>query len=51
MITSSIKTTFDYVTSSLSGLAVFGDLWIANVLFALTVAISLLSLVKMAPRN
>lgn len=51
VLTSSLKAAYGYAASSLSGLAVFGDLLFANVLFALTVAISLLSLIKMAPKN
>lgn len=46
-----LKAVYELGASSIGRLAIFGDLWLANVLFAMTVAVSLLSLIKMAPKN
>lgn len=45
------KSAAEFGASSIGKLAVFGDLWVANVLFALTISVSLLSLIRMAPKN
>eukprot|EP00892_Ulva_mutabilis_P001023 jgi/Ulvmu1/10921/UM007_0100.1 len=46
-----LDATAEFGASSIGKLAVFGDLWLTNVLFSLTIAVSVLSLIKMAPKS